>query len=306
MQFPDSELIINPDGSIYHLHLRPDQVAQTIITVGDPERVGEISKHFDKIEHKTQHREFVSHTGILSRGLPSERGVNITVISTGIGTDNIDIVLTELDALVNIDFETRTIKPKHTTLDIIRIGTSGSIQQMLPVDSLVVSTVGIGFDNLMHFYDADQEGDELVLADALGDYLEKKSEDLMLMPYVFKADKTLLNRFLSKDSFGENRGYIEGVTVTAPGFYAPQGRILRGGVAEPKLLKMLNGFKHKTTQLSNLEMETAGIYGMARLLEHRAISFSAILANRMDLTFSKTPQKTVEQLIEKVLQTLIP
>jgi uridine phosphorylase len=291
MQFPDSELIINPDGSIYHLHLRPDQVAQTIITVGDPERVGEISKHFDKIEHKSQHREFVSHTGIL-------RGVNITVISTGIGTDNIDIVLTELDALVNIDFETRTVKPKHTTLDIIRIGTSGSIQQMLPVDSLVVSTVGIGFDNLMHFYDADQQGDELVLADALGDYLEKKSEDLMLMPYVFKADKTLLNRF-------QNQGFIEGITVTAPGFYAPQGRILRGGVAEPKLLKMLNGFKHKTNQLTNLEMETAGIYGMARLLEHRAISFSAILANRMDLTFSKTPQKTVEQLIEKVLHTII-
>jgi uridine phosphorylase len=208
-------------------------------------------------------------------------------------------VLTELDALVNIDFETRTVKPKHTTLDIIRIGTSGSIQQMLPVDSLVVSTVGIGFDNLMHFYDADQDGDELVLADALGDYLEKKSEDLMLMPYVFKADKTLLNRF-------QNRGFIDSVTVTAPGFYAPQGRILRGGVAEPKLLKILNGFKHKNTQLSNLEMETAGIYGMARLLGHRAISFSAILANRMDVSFSKTPQKTVEQLIEKVLQTLIP
>jgi uridine phosphorylase len=292
MQFPDSELIINPDGSIYHLHLRPDQVAQTIITVGDPERVGEISKHFDKIEHKTQHREFVSHTGVL-------RGVNITVISTGIGTDNIDIVLTELDALVNIDFETRTVKPKHTQLDIIRIGTSGSIQQLLPVDSLVVSTVAVGFDNLMHFYDANQDGDELVLADALGDYLEKKSEDLMLMPYVFKADKTLLNRF-------QNRGFMESATVTAPGFYAPQGRILRGGVAEPKLLKILNGFKHKTTQLSNLEMETAGIYGMARLLGHRAVSFSAILANRMDVSFSKTPQKTVEQLIEKVLKTLIP
>ena len=299
MQFPESELIINPDGSIYHLHLRPDQLAHTIITVGDPERVGEISKHFDKIEHKTQHREFVSHTGIL-------RGVSLTVISTGIGTDNIDIVLTELDALVNIDFETRTTKPLHTTLDIIRIGTSGSIQQMIPIDSFIVSTFGIGFDNLMHFYDADQNGDELLLADALADYLEKKSEDLMIMPYVFKCDKTLLARFVQMDSLGENASFIEGITVTAPGFYAPQGRRLRGGVTEPKLLKMLNNFKYKNIQLSNLEMETAGIYGMARLLEHRAISVSAILANRMDLTFSKTPEKTVAQLIEKVLNILIP
>jgi uridine phosphorylase len=291
MQFPDSELIINPDGSIYHLHLRPEQLAKTIITVGDPERVGEISKHFDKIELKTQHREFVSHTGIL-RGLP------VTAISTGIGTDNIDIVLTELDALVNIDFETRITKPQHTALDIIRIGTSGSIQQSLAIDSFVVSSIGIGFDNLMHFYDAEQNGDELVLADALADYLEHKSEDLMIMPYVFQADKTLLKQF-------ENKGFMDGITVTAPGFYAPQGRILRGGLAEPKLLKLLNNFKHKTAQLSNLEMETAGIYGMARLLGHRAISFSAILANRMDSTFSKTPEKTVAQLIEKVLNILI-
>lgn len=299
MPFPESELIINPNGSIYHLHLHPEQLAKTIITVGDPERVGEISKHFDKIEHKVQHREFVSHMGLL-RGLP------LTVISTGIGTDNIDIVLTELDALVNIDFETRTTKPQHTTLDIIRIGTSGSIQQTLPIDSFLVSTVGVGFDNLMHFYDATQQGDELVLADALADYLEKKSEDLILMPYVFKADKTLLNRFVSEDAFGENADFVQGVTVTAPGFYAPQGRILRGGATEPKLLKLLQNFKYKNIQLTNIEMETAGIYGMARLLGHRAISFSAILANRADLTFSKAPEKIVERLIEKILNILIP
>jgi uridine phosphorylase len=292
MQFLDSELIINPDGSIYHLRMRPDQLAKTIITVGDPERVGEISKHFDKIEHKTQHREFVSHTGIL-RGLP------LTVFSTGIGTDNIDIVMTELDALANIDFETRTTKPQHTALDIIRIGTSGSIQQTMPVDSFVVSTIGIGFDNLMHFYEATQDGDELVLADALADYLEHKSEDLMIMPYIFKADKTLLSRF-------QNTDFIQGVTVTAPGFYAPQGRILRGKVAEPKLLKLMTDFKLKNTQLTNLEMETAGLYGMARLLGHRAISFSAILANRVDSSFSKTPEKTIATLIEKILHILIP
>ena len=292
MQLPDSELIINPDGSIYHLHLRPDQLAKTIITVGDPERVGEISKHFDKIEHKVQHREFVTHTGIL-------RGVSLSVVSTGIGTDNIDIVLTELDALVNIDFETRKTKAELTQLDIIRIGTSGSIQQTILVDSFVVSTCGVGFDNLMHFYDAAQQGDELVLADVLADYLEHKSDELILIPYVFNADKTLLQRF-------DNPDFTQGATVTAPGFYAPQGRLLRGQVAEPKLLKILNNFKHKTIQLTNIEMETAGIYGMARLLGHRAISLSAILANRMDLTFSKDPQKTIERLIEKVLNSVIP
>ncbi len=291
MHFPDSELIINPDGSIYHLNITPEQIAPTVITVGDPNRVGEVSKHFDKIEHKIQHREFVTHTGIL-------RGQPISVISTGIGTDNIDIVMTELDALVNIDFETRETKPALTSLNIIRIGTSGSIQQDIPLDSFVISEKAVGFDNLMHFYDAQQNGDELVLADILADYLEKRSEDLMLIPYVFNADKSLLEKFNQPE-------FIRGTTLTAPGFYAPQGRILRGRSAEPKLLKILTSFKHGSTLLTNLEMETAGIYGMARLLNHKAISISAILANRCDNTFSLQASKSINSLIELTLNIIV-
>ena len=291
MHFPDSELIINPDGSIYHLNITPEQIAPTVITVGDPNRVGEVSKHFDKIEHKIQHREFVTHTGIL-------RGQPISVISTGIGTDNIDIVMTELDALVNIDFTTRETKSTLTSLNIIRIGTSGSIQQDIPLDSFVISEKAVGFDNLMHFYDAQQNGDELVLADILADYLEKRSEDLMLIPYVFNADKSLLEKFNQPE-------FIRGTTLTAPGFYAPQGRILRGRSAEPKLLKILSSFKHNNTVLTNLEMETAGIYGMARLLNHKAISISAILANRCDNTFSQQASKSINSLIELTLNIIV-
>ncbi len=290
MSFPESELIINPNGGIYHLNLQPHQIASTIITVGDPDRVSEVSKHFDSIEHRVQHREFVTNTGTL-------RGKPLTVISTGIGTDNIDIVMTELDALVNIDFNTREPKAALTVLDIIRVGTCGSMQPTAEVDSIIISTKAIGLDNLMHFYDAEQTGDELLLADALADYLEKKSEDLMIMPYAFSADKNLLQSF-------DNQGFIQGVTITAPGFYAPQGRILRGRQAEPKLLKLLMGFQYKKQVLTNFEMETSGIYGMARLLGHRAVSISAILANRADNTFSKQAQKTIETLIEKVLNSI--
>ncbi len=290
MVFPESELIINQDGSIYHLNLQPHQIAPTIITVGDPDRVGEVSKYFDSIQHRVQHREFVTHTGIL-------RGKPLTVISTGIGTDNIDIVMTELDALVNIDFETREPKAALTVLDIVRVGTCGSMQPTAEVDSIIISTKAIGLDNLMHFYDAEQTGDELLLADALADYLEKKSEDLMLMPYAFSADKNLLQVF-------DNQGFIKGITVTAPGFYAPQGRILRGRQAEPKLLKLLMGFQYKKQELTNFEMETSGIYGIARLLGHKAVSISAVLANRADNTFSKQAHSTVGTMIEKVLNAL--
>jgi uridine phosphorylase len=290
MTYPESELILNPDGSIYHLNLRPEQLAPTIITVGDPDRVGEVSKHFDKIEHRVQHREFVTHTGIL-------RGKPMTVVSTGIGTDNIDIVLTELDALVNIDFETREARTTHTPLDIFRIGTSGSLQAEIPVDSFLVSIMAVGLDNLMHFYDATLTGDELVLSDHLMGYMEQKMSDLMIVPYAFEGHKDLLQLF-------DNQSFIKGTTVTAPGFYAPQGRILRGKVTEPKMLLNLSKYKFRQTVLSNFEMETSGIYGMARLLGHRAVSLSAILANRFDNTFSQQPQKTVESLIEVALNII--
>lgn len=290
MKYSESELILNADGSIYHLHLRPEDVAPIIFTVGDPERVGEVSKHFDKIEVRRQHREFVTHIGTF-------KGQRVMAISTGIGTDNIDIVMTELDALVNIDFENREVKSSLTPLSIIRLGTSGSIQEAIGVDSIVVSELAVGLDNMMHFYDAPQLSHEFDLADQLADYLEAKSEDLVLMPYVFSADKTLLKLF-------DNGQFIKGMTVTSSGFYAPQGRILRGGATEPKLVKLLQAFKMKNATLTNMEMETAGIYGMARLLDHKAISVSAILANRISGRFSENPQRTVEKMIEQVLNII--
>ena len=291
MVYSDSELILNPDGSIYHLNLLPEHVAPIVFTVGDPERVGEVSKHFDKIDIQVQHREFVTHVGTL-------RGQRVMVVSTGIGTDNIDIVMTELDALVNIDFATRKAKSELTPLSIIRIGTSGSIQSDIDVNTIVVSEMAVGLDNLMHFYDAPQKPNEFDLADQLADYLESKSEDLVLMPYVYSADKKLLDLF-------DNKQFRKGITVTSPGFYAPQGRILRGGGTEPNLVKLLNGFKMKNNSLTNFEMETAGIYGMARLLEHQAVSISVILANRMTGRFSENPQQAVEKMIEKVLNIAV-
>ena len=292
MVYSDSELILNADGSIYHLNLLPEDVAPIVFTVGDPERVGEVSKHFDKIEIQRHHREFVTHVGTL-------RGQRVMVVSTGIGTDNIDIVMTELDALVNIDFTTRKVKTELTPLSIFRIGTSGSIQTDIDVDTLVVSTMAVGLDNLMHFYDASQQPNEFDLADQLADYLESKSEDLVLMPYVFSADKKLLQLF-------EKEQFTKGITVTSPGFYAPQGRILRGASTEPNLVKLLNAFKMKNASLTNFEMETAGIYGMARLLGHQAVSISVILANRMTGRFSENPQQAVEKMIEQVLNIVIP
>lgn len=292
MVYSDSELILRPDGSIYHLNLLPEHVAPIVFTVGDPERVGEVSKHFDKIDIQRNHREFVTHVGTL-------KGQRIMVVSTGIGTDNIDIVMTELDALVNIDFTTRTAKTELTPLSIIRIGTSGSIQEAIDVDSIVVSEMAVGLDNLMHFYDAPQQAKEFDLADQLADYLESKSEDLVLMPYVFSADKKLLQLF-------DKVQFAKGITVTSPGFYAPQGRILRGSGTEPNLVKLLNGFKMKNGSLTNFEMETAGIYGMARLLGHQAVSISTILANRITGRFSENPKRAIERMIEQVLNIIIP
>ncbi len=292
MAFSQSELILNADGSIYHLHLLPDQIAPLILTVGDPDRVEKVSQYFDVINHRVQNREFVTHTGIL-------RGQPISVISTGIGTDNIDIVLTELDALVNIDFATREVKSNLTKLKIVRIGTSGSLQADIPLDSWLVSEIAVGLDGLMHFYDTDLRGEELSLANSLGLFLENRSDELMLVPYVFLADTEMMQLF-------DNELFTKGITVTAPGFYAPQGRILRGAVVEKKYLHLLQTYRLKDRSLTNLEMETAGIYGMARLLGHQAVSVSAILANRATGDFSQKAEETVENLIKKVLEIVVP
>jgi len=287
-RIPESELIINKDGSIYHLNLLPEQLANTIITVGDPDRVSQVSKHFDSIEHKVQKREFVTHTGTMN-------GKRISVISTGIGTDNIDIVFNELDALVNIDFKTRMVKEELTSLDIIRIGTCGGLQKDIPLNSFVASAFAIGLDGLIHYYPYRNNADETLMH---YDFIEYRAQDIKypVRPYVVQGNKELIASIGSK--------MIKGITVTCPGFYAPQGRQLRLQPSSENILSILPGFQHKTWRITNFEMETAGIYGLANLLGHKAISCSAILANRQTNEFSTTPKETVERLIKKVLEKI--
>ena len=284
---PASELILHPDGSVYHLALRPEHIGQTIITVGDPERVPLVSRHFSKVEFTRARREFVTHTG-------KWKGRRVSVISTGIGTDNIDIVLNELDALANIDLKTRQPKATHTALDIIRIGTSGILSEKLPIGSLLISSHAVGLDGLLHYYERRPSAEEQRMTDTLTAAL---GEHLPIAPYVTTADQDLLRTL--------GLGMQEGVTLTAPGFYAPQGRELRAktrfGLAT---LQALADIELAGRRITNFEMETAGIYGLATLLGHRAVSCNALLANRMVGTFSTKPQKIVDRLIERVLESI--
>jgi uridine phosphorylase len=288
MPIKESELILNPDGSVYHLNLKPEHIADTIIFVGDQDRVAKISKHFDKIEFETQKREFKTHTGIY-------KGKRLTVISTGIGTDNIDIVINELDALVNIDFEKREIKKELSSLKIIRIGTSGSIQKDIPVDSFLISEFATGFDSLLHFYKSDhiQYQD---ISDAL--ILHTNWSKNKSAPYVVKSNSELHKKMSSSKTHN-------GFTATNVGFYGPQGRILRLPIQDNELNDKLATFNYKGISITNLEMETAGIYGLAALLGHKAISLNAIIANRPNGNFSKNPKLTVERLIEYTLDKLV-
>lgn len=283
----NSELILNADGSIYHLNLLPEDLADNIITVGDPERVSEVSKHFDSIELKKGKREFVTHTGTYAHK-------RITVISTGIGTDNIDIVFNELDALANIDFVSREVKSKKKQLSFIRIGTSGSIQPDIPVDSFLISSSGIGFDNLLHFYEHGHIKNH-ELESALTSYLGWS--DHHIHPYVVDYDESLAKIF-------ESNRIRYGVTGTNSGFYGPQGRTLRLAPSIQDFNHKLAGFSHQNTRITNLEMETAGIYGLAKLLGHRAVSLNAILANRATGEFSEQGHKTVEELIKYTLSAI--
>lgn len=287
MSIPASELILNENGSIYHLHLRPEHIATTIITVGDPDRVDAVTTHFDEIEFSIQKREFKTTTG-------TYKGKRITVLSTGIGTDNIDIVLNELDALVNIDLQTQTIKDTHTSLDIIRIGTSGSIQDSIPIDSFLMSSTAIGLDALLHFYESTHVQD-LEMQKAFVkhmDWLPTKSE-----PYVVSCDEDLAHVFNSDT-------VIKGCTATNIGFYGPQGRKLRLHTSDPEMNIKLGTFRFRESVITNLEMETAGIYGLSKLLGHRAVSLNAILANRANGTFSSHPDKTVQALILFALERI--
>ncbi len=299
MFFPESELIINADGSIYHLQLRPEQVADTVITVGDPDRVGDVTKYFDRITDRAQHREFVTETGELN-------GKRITVISTGIGTDNIDIVLNELDALVNIDFETRTAKPQLRSLDIVRIGTSGCVQADIPLDTILASEYAFGMDILGAHYAAIQENpfgnmaqfssDKPLFSSSFFCSSSPEKNNLSFL-YGAAADPDLLQRIA--------HDLPKGITVTAAGFYAPQGRFLRAKGMIPDFIKQLSNWKTSNGhRITNLEMETAGIYAMANILGHKALSINALLANRITNKFSKNAAETVDKAIQLVLERL--
>lgn len=286
LELSAADLIINPDGSIYHLNLLPEDLADTIITVGDPERVAEVSKHFDEIELRKGKREFITHTGYLGKK-------RVTVISTGIGTDNIDIVFNELDALVNIDFDGRKVKEKLTSLNIIRIGTSGAIQPDIPMGTILASSFGLGMDALMHYYIHELSGDEHSLLDGIKSHF---SHFKGITPYITAADSGLLNNI--------GKGMAQGITVTAPGFYAPQGRQVRAKNAIPNLIQQFNTFRQLDHRITNLEMETAGIYALAKVLGHKALSVNAILASRVKFEFSQAPDQVIDKAIKMVLDRL--
>ncbi|MEI6509091.1 MAG: nucleoside phosphorylase [Bacteroidota bacterium] len=280
----ESELVLNEDGSIYHLHLLPEDISDTILLVGDQNRVAEISKYFDKVEIVKSKREFITHTGLIGKK-------RFTVISTGIGTDNIDIVLNELDALANIDLKTRNIKDHFSKLQFIRIGTSGSLQKDIPVDSMVASSHGLGLDSLMNFYSINYSEHELELQKEMNKQLQLD----FVNAYVVQSQGSLLNKFAD---------LTNGITATCCGFYGPQGRMLRGEIKTPNLIERLNKINHNGIRVSNFEMETAAIYGLSKLFGHEALSINAIVANRITHEFSKDAQQTIDKTIRKVLETL--
>ncbi len=285
----ESELILNPDGSIYHLNLKPENIADTIIFVGDQNRVPKVAKHFDSVEFETQKREFRTITGTF-------KGKRISVMSTGIGPDNIDIVMNELDALVNIDLKTRSIKKEHTSLTIVRIGTSGSLQKDIPVDHFVLAEYGLGFDGMLWFYDCDK-----VVEKDMSEAFEKHTNwhSRKAKPYIVQNHSGL-----TKVLGGGDKVHL-GITATAGGFFGPQGRVLRLALEDTKLNNKIDSFEYKGHRVTNLEMETSAIYGLSKLLGHKACSMNCIIANRAEGTFSEDPYKAVEELIEYTLNKLV-
>lgn len=287
MSIKQSELILNPDGSIYHLHLRPEDLATTIITVGDPDRVDQVSKYFDHIELKQQKREFKTHTGLY-------KNQRITVISTGIGSDNIDIVLNELDALVNIDFETRTLKNKLTALNIVRIGTSGALQADIPVDSILMSTYGLDINGMLPSYKIETIRNK-AFEKAFCMHTEWNND--RAQPVLVENSKALEHQLY------ENH-ILTGITATCGGFYGPQGRMLRLEPKDSIFRNKLQSFRYEDLKITNFEMETSAIYGLSKLLGHQACSMNAILANRANGSFSKKPDETIDNLIQYTLNKL--
>ena len=288
MPIKESELILNPNGSIYHLNLKPEHIAGTIILVGDQDRVARVSEYFDCLEFETQKREFKTHTGFY-------KGTRISVISTGIGPDNIDIVLNELDALVNIDFETRQVKANITSLNIVRIGTSGSLQEEIPVDSFVLSTSGLDINGMLHSYNTNSIGN----AKIENAFITQTSwHPNKARPIVIDGSKSLEKKLESSITY-------KGLTATAGGFYGPQGRVLRLALQDSGLNTKMDAFNLNGIQISNFEMETSAIYGLSKLLGHEALSLNAIIANRTNGTFSKNPSKVINDLIIYTLNKLV-
>lgn len=283
----ESELVLNERGAIYHLDLLPHEIAATIITVGDPNRVGDVSKHFDSIQHKASHREFVTHTGMLNNK-------RLTVMSTGMGAGCIDIFMNELDALVNIDFATRQQKSELSSLQIIRLGTSGSVSEEVEIDTILISETAIGMDGLLDFYMHENSIQETVYLEAFSSYIKPKFSEVR--PYIASAAVELLKNFEAR--------YPQGTTLTAIGFYGPQGRRLRLQPQFSDFIETIHRFRHKHFRITNLEMETASIYGLGKLLGHQCLSVNAILANRINHTFSTNPKKIIAKMIEESLEII--
>jgi len=282
-----SELILNNDGSVYHLRLLPHEIANTIILVGDPGRVAMVSSFFDKIEVKRQNREIFTHTGYYN-------GMHISVISTGMGTDNIDIVLNEIDALFNIDLAHREVKSVHTSLNLIRIGTSGALQPGIPPDATIASTHGLGLDGMLYYY---RNLDRVMNQEMTDHFISKlKWPSVLPKPYIVEASSSLLERI--------GKGFLQGVTATAPGFYGPQGRKLRLSTYLPDINDMLASFEYKNHRITNFEMETSALYGLGRMMGHNTLTLTNIVANRVDKTHSDNYQFYMEKLIKTVLDRL--
>lgn len=281
----ETELILTPENKIYHLNLSKDEIANDILLVGDPDRVSVISNKFESIEHKIQNREFVTHTGILN-------GKRISVIATGIGPDNIDIVVNELDALVNIDFKTRIINKKKKILNLIRLGTSGALQKDIEVDSFLASSFGLGLDNIAHFY----ESEEIIEQKMSSKYKQHANwPENLSNPYIVKASDNLLSLFPDVK---------KGITATAPGFYGPQGRTLRLNPYITNLHEKMESFNYKENRITNFEMETSALYFLGKSLGHNTLTICAIIANRLTKEYSKDYKKTVEKMIDLVLKRI--
>lgn len=286
--FAESELIINSDGSIFHLHLRPEQMADKIILVGDPGRVDRVASHFDTKECEVNNREFRSVTGIY-------KGKRITAQSTGIGCDNIDIVLNEMDALANIDFKTRTAKPKLKSLTFVRVGTCGGLQPNTPTGTYVASVKSIGFDGLINFYANRDKHCDIALEKAFKEHVGWK--DTMGNPYVAPADKTLLDQIASNDM-------VRGYTVACGGFFGPQGRQLRVPLADPDLNKKIESFEYDGLRVTNFEMESSAVAGLANLMGHKALTCCMVIANRLEKQVNSNYKNSIDDLIVKVLDRI--